>query len=541
MSLSSLPKLVRKYLDSESLAETTPSTVQRQTAEIQISGPALSEDRIPNKIHQIQYAVRGVLAIRSVQIAEELKNKTAVYPFEKILPCHIGNPMALPDSYTPLSYIRETVALCTVEKLIDRSDISVLFHHDNIIRARKYLAAIKSCGCYTESLGAPLFRHIIAKFLYERDQLATDKIQPATADKIQPFSPPNLDSIMMTDGASDAVETILSCLIGGPSDGILCPIPQYPLYSALIAKMEGTVVPYYLDEPNDWSLRLEDLVEAYDNAVSSGIEVKALVVISPGNPVPTFLSEDLISATLKFALARNILVIADEVYQANCYTKQFIPFRRILMKNNLGTQLASLHSSSKGLTGECGFRGGFAQLENVDEATLKILYKLRSIKLCSNVSGQIVMATILDPPTPDEDSYTLYMAEKTENLQNLRVKAKMVYEFFNSLPNITCQVSSHSLSLIDQQPIHGALYAFPKIEMPPKAIIAAEAMNMSVDLFYSLQLLDQTGIVTVNGDGFSQKPGTHHLRMTILPCVDDLKLGLERFKKFHLNFMINFL
>ncbi|MCH1923182.1 hypothetical protein L9G15_27605, partial [Shewanella sp. A3A] len=43
------------------------------------------------------------------------------------------------------------------------------------------------------------------------------------------------DNIFLTDGASPAVHMMMQLLIRSENDGILCPIPQYPLYSASIA------------------------------------------------------------------------------------------------------------------------------------------------------------------------------------------------------------------------------------------------------------------------------------------------------------------
>ena len=34
----------------------------------------------------------------------------------------------------------------------------------------------------------------------------------------------------------------------------MVPIPQYPLYVALITLFNGTIVPYYLDESKGWGL-----------------------------------------------------------------------------------------------------------------------------------------------------------------------------------------------------------------------------------------------------------------------------------------------
>lgn len=61
---------------------------------------------------------------------------------------------------------------------------------------------------------------------------------------------------------------------------------------------------------------------------------------------------------------------------------------------------------------------------------------------------------------------------------------------------------------------------------------------MPVDLFYCLEVLQNTGIVLVPGSGFKQKPGTYHFRITtlILPVSklqDKLDVLTEFNNKFH--------
>jgi aspartate/methionine/tyrosine aminotransferase len=41
---------------------------------------------------------------------------------------------------------------------------------------------------------------------------------------------------------------MLHAMIRGPTDGVMVPIPQYPLYSASIALYGGELVGYYLGE-----------------------------------------------------------------------------------------------------------------------------------------------------------------------------------------------------------------------------------------------------------------------------------------------------
>jgi alanine transaminase len=81
------------------------------------------------------------------------------------------------------------------------------------------------------------------------------------------------------------------------------------------------------------------------------------------------------------------------------------------------------------------------------------------------------------------------------------------------------------------------MYAFPRIELPAKAIAHAKSKNMAPDAFYCFQLLEKTGICVVPGSGFKQQPGTYHLRTTILPPIDQMKAMVERFRTFHLSFL----
>lgn len=48
------------------------------------------------------------------------------------------------------------------------------------------------------------------------------------------------------------------------------------------------------------------------------------------------------------------------------------------------------------------------------------------------------------------------------------------------------------------------MYLFPRINLPDKAIKAAEAAKTAPDAFYARRLLNATGIVVVPGSGFGQ-------------------------------------
>jgi alanine transaminase len=211
--------------------------------------------------------------------------------------------------------------------------------------------------------------------------------------------------------------------------------------------------------------------------------------------------------------------------------KPFISFREVVKgmgAEAAGVPLASFHSVSKGFLGECGQRGGYYHVTNFPEDVLAQLYKLASISLCSNVTGQLTVGLMVNPPRDGDASYGNYVAERDSILESLKRRAVKIAAALNELEGVSCQ------------PVEGALYAFPQIKFPAKAIDAAKEAGKPADTFYALQLLDATGICVVPGTGFSQKPGTFHYRTTILPSEADMDSVIESVKKFHKEFMAKY-
>lgn len=95
----------------------------------------------------------------------------------------------------------------------------------------------------------------------------------------------------MTNGASEGVRTFLSMLIRDEKDAIMIPIPQYPLYSALITLNGGTLVPYYLDESQNWAIDVDNIKSQINKANSNGLNLRSIVVINPGNPTGQVLTQ----------------------------------------------------------------------------------------------------------------------------------------------------------------------------------------------------------------------------------------------------------
>lgn len=54
----------------------------------------------------------------------------------------------------------------------------------------------------------------------------------------------------------------MQLLISSPSDRVMCPIPQDPLYSATLTLLGGLLVKFYLDEAGGWGTNVKELESA---------------------------------------------------------------------------------------------------------------------------------------------------------------------------------------------------------------------------------------------------------------------------------------
>ncbi|KAF2286717.1 hypothetical protein GH714_023905 [Hevea brasiliensis] len=430
---------------------------------------ALDYESLNENMKKVQYAVRGELYLRASELQKEGK---------KIIFTNVGNPHALGQK--PLTFPRQVVALCQAPFLLDDPNVGLIFPADAIARAKHYLSLTSGgLGAYSDSRGIPGIRKEVAEFIGRRDGYPSD---------------PEL--IFLTDGASKGVMQILNTIIRGDGDGVLVPVPQYPLYSAAISLFGGSLVPYYLEETANWGLDINDLRHAVFQARCKGITVRAMVIINPGNPTGQCLSEANLREILRFCYQENLALLGDEVYQQNIYQDErpFISARKVLMdmgppiSKEINLFLSTLCPKDIGV--------------NVGSETVDEIYKVASISLSPNVLHRyfkenvfcLQMGLMVNPPKPGDISY------------------------------------EHLLG-------RGAMYSFPQIRLPPKAIEAAKKAGKVPDVFYCLKLLEATGISTVPGSGFGQKEGVFHLRTTILPSEEDMPAIMASFKKFNDEFM----
>jgi alanine transaminase len=482
------------------------------------------------------------------------------YPFKEVIYCNIGDVQAMGNQ--PITFIRQLITVCLspkkyfeagsngirdhgnshVQEVVDilaeevgseeekerlqrlveglsparegrAADVLDEIPRDVKERANVLLNGLggRSLGSYTDSQGISVIRQHVADFITRRDGLQ----YPADPSKL-----------FLLNGATEGIKAVFyMCMDPNLPCGVMIPIPQYPIYSASIAEFGAVKLEYYLDEEKDWAVDVEDMRRRVREA-RSHCQPRILAIINPGNPTGQCLAKENIRDIVELCREEGLVIIADEVYQENIYDDdiEFTSFRKVVKEMGADdVQLVSIHSVSKGYTGECGVRGGYMELLGFDDVMDEI-NKLFRTKLCPNTMGQVVTDAMVYPPDKGSPSYDLYREERQKAQVLLCRKADLVYKRFNAIPGVSCRRVS------------GAMYAFPKIELPPRTFEEAKKLGLPPDQYYCLQFLEKKGVCVVPGSGFGQKEGTWHFRTTILPSEADLEKMLDHFADFHISF-----
>ena len=465
----------------------------------------------------VQYAVRGKTFLRAQEIRAKIKEakekgQPNPYPFDNIVFCNIGNPQLL--NQKPLTYLRQVLSIVEDPSLLELKD---KYPKDILEHAKKLIdstGCIGTSGAYTDSRGLMYVRQKISEFLKETEGGIETKPE----------------DIYLTDGASPGIKLFIELLICHHLHGIMIPIPQYPLYSATISQFGGTQVNYYLNEEDNWAIDMDSAEKSYKEATNKGIEVNAFVAINPGNPTGQVMTLANMQKIIEFCYKRNLVLLADEVYQENIYGDvPFTSFRKALdtMSEEIkkGLTLITFFSVSKGFYGECGKRGGFFRMVNVGDYEKEQIYKLSSVNLCANVVGQECVELICNRPKEGDESYPLFKEEKEKILAELKIKANTIRDALVKCEGISCN------------PAMGALYLFPKVDLPKKFVDECIKSGKNPDVEYCLLMLEKSGVCVVPGNGFGQKENTHHFRIAFLPQLEAIKKTTDLIQKFQKEFM----
>jgi alanine-synthesizing transaminase len=307
--------------------------------------------------------------------------------------------------------------------------------------------------------------------------------------------PVDPDRVLITAGTSEGIELVLTAL-ANPGDGVLVPMPTYPLYTAVLAKI-GAVASYYRTDPaRGW---LPD-VEHLESLITA--RTRALVLIDPNNPTGAVYPEPVRRQLLAVAERHGLVILADEVYGDLAYDGPVPPLASL----DPDGPIVAFSSLSKAYLAP-GWRTGWlavgrsARLDDL----LAAIKKLADGRLCSNGPTQHAIAPAL---LGDRTHQTAFRAA-------LRERAELTARTFNAIPGMSCVEPT------------AAFYAMPKVALPPGR----------TDEQYIVGLLRATGVLCVYGSGFGTRPEDGFFRVVFLAAPDELHRIYGRIAEFTHEFL----
>lgn len=304
----------------------------------------------------------------------------------------------------------------------------------------------------------------------------------------------NILDLFVTTGASEAIDICLTALVNR-GENVLIPEPGYPLYNAILAKLEATENSYYLDEANEWQPNLED-IRAKINA-----KTRAIVLINPNNPTGSVCSEETMRGLLRLAHEHNLVVFADEIYD------------KLILDGGKHVSIAALDPEASVITFNGlsksylapGFRIGWGIVsgrEPVMRGYVEAVNKILRARLCANHPVQFGVEAALGV---NQNHLPAVIAKLTR-------RRDITVERLNAIEGISCVKPA------------GAFYAFPRLHI-----------DEPDDVFVH-ELIKETGVVVVPGSGFGQIPGTRHFRVVFLPTETVLEKAFTEIEQFMQRF-----
>jgi alanine-synthesizing transaminase len=284
-----------------------------------------------------------------------------------------------------------------------------------------------------------------------------------------------VQDVFVTTGVSETVDLCLTALLN-PGDDLLTPCPDYPLYSAVLAKLGVGLNTYYLNEEDAWQPDLEDLKRKITP------HTRGIVLINPNNPTGSVCSRAMLDQVAELARRHNLVIFADEIYD------------KLILEDDEHIAMASVAPDvpvvtfgglSKNYLAP-GWRIGWGIVSG-EAASVKPynegIQRLLRARLCANHPEQYAIKVALEGP----QDHLIEVRKK------LRSRRDLTVQWCNSTPRVSC-VSPR-----------GAFYAYPRIDIPED------------DDVFVKELILQKHVMVVHGSGFGQKPGTKHFRIVFLP------------------------
>jgi aspartate/methionine/tyrosine aminotransferase len=347
---------------------------------------------------------------------------------------------------------------------------------DYIVEAAAAAAKVVANHRYTPTPGLPDLRDaIVAK-------TKRDSNYEITADQV-----------LVTNGGKQAVYQAFAAIID-PGDEVIIPTPFWTTYPEAIKLAGGKSVEVFADETQNYLVTVAQLEAARTP------KTKALLYCSPSNPTGSVYSPEQAKAIGEWALANNIWVVTDEIYEHLLYDGATAPSLPVLVPALADTCIiVNGVAKTYAMT---GWRVGW-MIGPKDVIKAATNHQSHLTSNVGNVSQRAAIAAL----TGD-----LAAVHKMGEAFNRR--RKLIVDLLNEIPGFECPLPQ------------GAFYVYPSVKGVLGKTIRGKTPTTSAEL--ATLILDEVEVAAVPGEAFGP---SGYLRFSYATSDEDIVEGIGRIKK----------
>ena len=378
----------------------------------------------------------------------------------------------------PLSKMVETIKPSGIRKFFDivsemKDAISLGVGEPDFdtpwhIRDEGIYALSKGKTFYTSNAGLKELREEICNYLKRKQNIQ--------------YNP--LKEVIVTVGGSEAIDIGLRAIVNA-GDEVIIPQPAYVSYEPCTILAGAKPVIINLKAENEFRLTAEEL----ENAITD--KTKVLILPFPNNPTGAIMEREDLEKIAKVIKKYDIYVMSDEIYSELTYKGEHVSIASI---EDMQERTILINGFSKAYA-MTGWRLGYAC---GPESIIKQMTKIHQF-------------AIMCAPTTSQ-----YAA--VEALRNGDDDVKMMRQAYNQRRRFLLNAFKE-MNLECFEPF-GAFYVFPCIK----------EFGMTSEEF-ATRFLEEEKVAAVPGNAFGES-GEGYLRISYAYSLDNLKIAMERFKRF---------
>ena len=347
---------------------------------------------------------------------------------------------------------------------------------DYIVKAAADATSKPANHRYTPTPGLPELRDaIVAKTLRDSNYVIT------------------ADQVLVTNGGKQSVYQSFASIID-PGDEVILPSPFWTTYPECIKLAGGTAVEVFADESQNYLVTVEQLEAARTP------KTKALLFCSPSNPTGSVYSAEEVKAIGKWALANDIWIISDEIYEHLLYDGATAPSLPVVVPE-MADKTIIINGVAKTYA-MTGWRVGWMiGPKDVIKAATNLQSHLTSN--VSNVSQRAAIAALTGDLTAVHEMGTAFDRRR-----------KLIVDLLNQIPGVNCPTPT------------GSFYVYPSVKGVLGKEIRGKRPATSAEL--ATLILEEVEVAAVPGEAFGP---SGYLRFSYALSDAEIVEGIGRVAK----------